>query len=104
MSDPLTAYCNKSIVRYQGEGEWSALYINGKLDTFGDHYLVDERIQEIFSVEIRYGGAFLANGNVLKSLEEIKKSAESKAQGVLRALVLREQAAKLIEEARRLEA
>ena len=31
--------------------EWSALYVDGELDTYGDHYLVDDRIAALLGVE-----------------------------------------------------
>lgn len=56
----------RSIVRYQGSGEWSALYIDGTLDRIGDHYRIDERIAELLGVELRDGNEandFLRGGD-----------------------------------------
>ncbi len=40
-------------VRYTSSSEWSALYVDGKLDRIGDHYLIEERIAELLGVEMR---------------------------------------------------
>jgi hypothetical protein len=31
-------------------GEWSALYVDGKLDQVGDSYLADDRIRELYGI------------------------------------------------------
>ena len=46
-----------------GNEEWSALYVDGKLDTVGDHYLADDRIRELAGVEVIHGDDFLRGGN-----------------------------------------
>ena len=65
------------LVRYTGSDEWSALYIDGKLDKVGDHYLIDERIQELVGVEVFDSNDFLLGGDslsdVAETLEEIQK-------------------------------
>lgn len=56
----------RSIVRYVGSGEWSALYVDGELDRIGDHYRIDERIAELLGVEVREGAEgsdFLRGGD-----------------------------------------
>lgn len=32
-------------------GEWAALYADGRLDTYGDAYIIDERIAELLGVK-----------------------------------------------------
>lgn len=54
------------VVRYQGNGDWSALYVDGKLVRVGDHYLIDEKISELLGVTVEYSDDFL-QGQTLKS-------------------------------------
>ena len=65
------------LVRYDGTEEWSALYIDGKLDIVGDHYLIDERISELAGVTTRNSDSFMRDGedrsSVAKTLEEIQE-------------------------------
>lgn len=44
------------------EGEWEALYVDGKLDKVGDAYLIDERVRQLAGVEEIHGD-FLMGGN-----------------------------------------
>jgi hypothetical protein len=50
------------VVRYTGE-EWSALYVDGKLDIVGDSYLIDDRISELFGVTEYQDESFMQGGN-----------------------------------------
>ena len=63
------------LVRYRDE-EWSALYINGELDTVGDSYLSDDRISELLDITEISDNAFLQGGDsyedVAKTLEEVE--------------------------------
>lgn len=65
------------LVRYTGESDWSALYVDGKLHTVGDHYLVDEAIQVLVGVEEHQSEDFMKGGNysedVAKSLDELNE-------------------------------
>lgn len=73
------------LVRYMDE-EWSALYADGKLIRYGDHYLVDEKLSELLNVEIRNGeeaGDFLLGTNreaalTLDEVEEYTAAREAK--------------------------
>lgn len=40
-------------VRFSVGDEWEALYVDGKLDTISESYLVDERIGKLLGVEYR---------------------------------------------------
>lgn len=51
------------LVRYEGTGEWSALYVDGKLDKVGDHYLIEERISELAGVTCIQSDDFLRGGD-----------------------------------------
>lgn len=68
----------QKIVRYQGNHEWSALYVDGELLTYGDHYIIDEKIAELFGIEMRYDDNFLASENDIpfKTLAEIEEFEE----------------------------
>ena len=95
------------IVRYSGSDDWSALYIDGKLDRVGDHYMIDERISEIVGVETIYSDDFLRGGDsrddVAETTEQITEYGDLKAERENRASELRMQARRLLEEAERLE-
>lgn len=90
------------LVRYHGE-EWSALYIDGKLDLVGDTYLTDERIAELLGVEEHYSDAFLRGGNqredVAKNLDELKAYEDERNQKLQRAAEMRAEAKRLEAEA-----
>lgn len=91
----------------QGNSEWSALYVDGKLDVVGDHYLSEDRIREIFDVQVIYSDEFLqggdARGNCLPTLDEVWRAIEAKEDRMKEAQSLREQADALREEADRLD-
>jgi polysaccharide deacetylase 2 family uncharacterized protein YibQ len=96
------------LTHYSGSSEWSALYVDGKLDRVGDHYTVDERISDLTGVTVVSSDDFLRGGNsredVAQTLEDIETyaksadatAAEAKAEG------LREQARALLAEADRI--
>lgn len=58
------------IVRYSGSEDWSALYIDGKLDTVADHYLVDERISQLLGVKTVSSDNFMRGGTQRKDVAE----------------------------------
>lgn len=65
---------NKYLV-YTDE-EWSALYIDGKLEIVGDHYLIDNRLQEILGVVTIESDAFMLGGSthedVAQTIDQIE--------------------------------
>ncbi len=68
--------CNgRKLVRYTGDDDWSALYVDGKLEVAGDHYNIEDAISDIVGVEEIHSEDFLQGGNsyddVAKSLDEI---------------------------------
>lgn len=71
-------------VRYSGSDDWSALYIDGKLDRVGDHYLIDERISQLLGVEDISSDDFLRGGNqredVAESLLDIEQFDSARKQ------------------------
>ena len=85
--------------------EWSALYVDGKLEVVGDSYLIDERLQQLVGVELKEGNFLLGgdhSSDVAKTSEEIDKYEVTRTERQQQADELREQAAKLLEEADRL--
>lgn len=92
-------------------GEWSALYVDGKLDTAGDNYLADERIRELFGItninEDDGGRAVLPTGcqreDVPATLAEAQQKINEHHIRIDNAKQLREQAAAMVAEADRLE-
>lgn len=99
-------------VRYTGSQEWSALYIDGELDRMGDHYLIDERIAELFGVEVRdgvEGNHFLRGGDGVKrtgshsnpaqTLAEAEAYGREREDARRRVVELRQQAAELVKQA-----
>lgn len=95
------------LVKYT-DGEWAALYVDGKLDVAGDCYLADDRIAELADVEIHSSDAFLRGGNTyegiastLDELHEWEREQETKNEEADR---LRAEAAELIARANELAA
>ena len=96
------------LTRYTSEEveEWAALYVDGKLDTVGDSYLIDDRIIELTGVDDREGN-FLLGGNTrddcAQTIDQIEVYEAERDIQIAKAARLREEAEKLIEEAKRLE-
>lgn len=44
-------------------GEWSALYVDGRLEKIGDHYVVNEFAFELAKVQVIQDDAFLRGGD-----------------------------------------
>lgn len=92
-------------VRYNGE-EWSALYIDGKLDTVGDSYHSDERLAEILGVQEYDDDAFLRGGDgrsdVAQTLDELHTWQAQRDTKLAQAEELRARAAELEAEAKAL--
>jgi hypothetical protein len=93
---------------HRGEGEWSALYVDGKLDRVGDHYLAEERVMELSGVTIVQDDAFLRGGDgvdrgdgktVAQTLDEVNAYAAERSERQARAKRLRERAADLVHKA-----
>ena len=89
------------------DGEWAALYVDGRLDRVGDSYLADERAMEILGVEIVQDNAFLRGQStregVAQTLPEVAAYQRERAERLARARELRLSAAEAITEAERLE-
>lgn len=93
------------VYRSEEVEEWSALYVDGKLDRVGDSYLIDERIQQLTGVISREGN-FLLGGNhrddVAQTVEEITAYENAREAENNEAARLEAQAAELIAQAERL--
>lgn len=87
-------------IRYY-EGEWSALYVDGKIAKYGDHYIVDEWIATHLGVEDRYSNDFLKEDGrtVFPTLEEVHAKQEEREQREMEADELRQQAIELQKQA-----
>lgn len=83
------------------DGEWAGLYIDGKLDTYGDSYLADERLQVLCGVEYVENSPWLADGHrtPFQTTDEIKAARVERDDKLERAEALRAEAAKLQAEA-----
>lgn len=99
------------VVIIQSDGDWAALYINGKLDRVGDSYLADERIQELYGVRVigydEGGRDIMLTGckreDVPTTLDEAMTKIANRDAERLRAQDRRAEAARLIAEAEGLE-
>lgn len=90
--------------------EWAALYVDGRLDTtsVGDSYVAEERALELCGVKVVTGSDFLMGGNQRKhaaqTLQELARY-NARVEAKQRAAdALKEQAARLLEEAALIEA
>jgi hypothetical protein len=85
-------------VLYTGD-EWSALYIDGKLDTIGDSYHSHDRIAELLGVVEHSDDAFLRGGNTREgaahTLDELDAYVAERTALRSQAAELRRQAADL---------
>jgi len=87
------------LVKYEGSDEWSALYVDGKLDTVGDHYHATERIEQLVGVKVIQNDDFLRGGNyradVAPTLEDLNLYVRERERREAEAARLRAQAAEL---------
>lgn len=94
---------NGKVTVYDGEGGWSAVYLDGKLQRVGDSYLADEWVREHFGVETVQSDDFLRGGtsraDVAPTLDDLRDYADEQAARQARAKALRDEAARLLAEA-----
>lgn len=95
------------LVKYTDE-DWSALYVDGKLDIVGDSYTINDRIEELAGVESHSSDAFMRGGKTregvaqtLDELHEWEREQETRNEEADR---LRAEAAELIARAAQLTA
>ena len=90
-------------VIYRGSGDWSALYIDGKLERVGDHYLIDEKLQELFGVQTVSSDDFMRGQDeaafVAQTIDEVVTYHTARKNRQEEAARLREEAATLTERA-----
>lgn len=101
-----------------GTGEWSALYVDGKLYVIGDHYLADEAIRKLCGVVTVESGDFLRGGDGVarkaakdrpatpgpaQTLDEVHEYTRDRLERQRRVERLRTQAASLTEQANLIE-
>ncbi len=92
-------------IEFWRTGEWTVVYLNGKLVRAGDSYLADEWLQEYVGVTWveDEGGVSVPDGrNALPTLAEARAALDSREKHKQCAAELREQAAKLREQAAKL--
>lgn len=91
------------VVRYSGENDWSALYVDGKLERVGDHYLIDERISELLGVELEQNDDFMQGGknyeDVAQTLDEARTYERTRLQKEFEIEQLEQRAADLQQQA-----
>lgn len=88
-----------SVTIYEDE-EWSAVYLDGKLQRVGDSYLADEWVRSHYGIETVQSADFLRGGTqradvapTLEALEEYRRDRESREA---RAAELRAEADRLL--------
>jgi len=91
------------LVHWHGE-EWSALYVNGSLVSYGDTYHQDEWLLKAVGGRHESGGEFLGgtNSQCYATLDECYEYRRLREQAQDRARELRAQAAQLIADAEQL--
>lgn len=90
-----------------GDSEWSALYVDGRLERVGDHYLIDERIRELTGVVTLRTDDFLRGGNsrqdVAETAAQVQVYRTQRQTREARVVEMRLQANQLLERAEKLE-
>lgn len=92
-------------IHHSGE-EWSALYVDGRLEEVGDTYVVEERAFELLGVKEVQDDAFMrgqkSREGVAPTIDEVEAYRAEREASKARAAELREQAAALLAEAEQL--
>lgn len=109
MSYPKPTYDNLLDCRIElhrsTDGEWAGLYIDGKLDTYGDAYHSEERLFELVGgIYVDDSPWLIDNRTPRDTTEEIEAAREERDARIARAAELRAQAAELEAEAAELSA
>jgi hypothetical protein len=95
-------------IEFHRTGEWTAVYLNGKLERVGDHYLADEWLQGYVGVEVVSDDAFMCGGesrqDVAETLEGVAVYREWRDRRLSEAEDLEEQARQLRDKAAQLKA
>ena len=93
----------RASVEIHEDGEWSAVYLNGRLIRVGDTYLADEWVRDHFGVLTVQDDAFMrgqsSRDGVAQTLEEVLEYARVREERLSRGAALRAEAARLVAEA-----
>jgi hypothetical protein len=91
----------------QGTDDWSALYVDGKLEAVGDHYVIQEKLLDLLEISWEQSNDFLQGGNyrqdVAETYDELLTYRAQRQNREARASALREKAQELIRQAAALE-
>lgn len=95
-----------SAIEFHTAGEWTAVYLDGKLLRVGDTYLADEWLHDYVGVEDVFDDAFMRGQNgregVAETLDEVTAYATQRQEKRDRAATLRAEAQRLEAEAKEL--
>lgn len=88
----------RDIALFQGEEDWSALYVGGKLEEVGDHYMVQDKLLQLLGIDEIVSDDFLLGGKtregVARTVHEIheyrREQDAREADAVARAALLAE--------------
>lgn len=95
-----------SNIEIHEDGDWAAVYLDGRLIRVGDAYLADEWLRAHFGVTTVQDDAFLrgqtSREGVAKTLDEVRDYAQSRQERLDRAAALRAEAQRLEDEAQQI--
>lgn len=90
-------------IHYDPNGEWAALYVDGKLERVGDSYLTEGRAFELTGVKTVQDSAFLRGqgevSGVARTLDEVATYRAERERRLRQANELRKHAAQLLADA-----
>lgn len=72
-------------IEFFTHGEWTAVYVNGKLEVVGDHYHAEEWMEDYLGVDHYYTDEFLLGSDgdeVANTVQEIEEYRAQKDRGV----------------------
>lgn len=91
-------------IEFHRSGEWTGVYVNGKLVRHGDHYLADEWLQARVGVIVVDSDDWLPDGRTpLATLEEVAAETARREQLRVAAQAKRDQAADLLRQVQALD-
>ena len=98
---------SRKYVVLQGEGEWSALYVDGDLKRAGDHYLIEEELRIRLGVVTVQSNDFLRGGftynDVAPTLIAVREYSDLRKGREATVAQLRKEAARLLAQAAELD-
>lgn len=100
MTDPAPSLSDR--IQFRRYGEWTMVYLNGKLIRAGDHYLADEWLQQRYAVEVVDDDKGLCMTNLreaVPTLAEVEAIERRDAEAIAEADRLRDEARKLLDRA-----